>query len=79
MSESPEREIMIWYFGAPSKLLPILLYKFTRQGRDSQRRSFAWLCTQVPVHAMEMPGRRYDIGDINSYQEVQDSYHGIVN
>ena len=48
-------------------------------GTDAPGSYFAWLCTQVPVHAMEMPGRRYDIGDINSYQEVQDSYHGIVN
>ncbi|MBP5300351.1 MAG: NTP transferase domain-containing protein, partial [Victivallales bacterium] len=37
----------------------------------------AWLCRQCAVHAMEMPGRRYDIGNLASYQEVQSNYHGI--
>lgn len=31
----------------------------------------AWLCKQTEVHAYEMPGKRYDIGDIKSYEEVQ--------
>ena len=37
----------------------------------------AWLCQRTPVHAMEMPGRRYDIGNLASYQEVQQNYKGI--
>ncbi len=44
---------------------------------DAPGSFIAWLCQQVPVHAMEMPGRRYDIGNLASYQEVQKNYHGI--
>jgi glucose-1-phosphate thymidylyltransferase len=33
---------------------------------------------EVPVHAMEMPGRRYDIGNLESYKAVQEEYKGIV-
>lgn len=31
----------------------------------------AWLSTQTPVHAWVMPGRRYDVGDLKSYEAVQ--------
>ena len=37
----------------------------------------AWLCKQVPVHAMEMPGVRYDIGNLESYEKVQKEYRRI--
>jgi len=48
-------------------------------GTDAPGSYIAWLCTQVPVHAMEMPGRRYDIGNLQSYDEVQRSFVGIVH
>ena len=37
----------------------------------------AWLCDNSDVYAMEMPGKRYDIGNIESYQKVQEEYKGI--
>ena len=37
----------------------------------------AWLCTVTTVHAMEMPGKRYDIGNLESYEQTQRDYHGI--
>lgn len=46
-------------------------------GTDAPGSYIAWLCTQTPVHAMEMPGKRYDIGNLESYQTVQKEYHGI--
>lgn len=46
-------------------------------GVDAPGSYIAWLCTQTPVHAMEMPGRRYDIGNLESYEKVQKEYHGI--
>lgn len=46
-------------------------------GTDAPGSYIAWLCTQTTVHAMEMPGRRYDIGNLQSYEEVQRTYHGI--
>lgn len=38
----------------------------------------AWLAARKPVHAMEMPGSRYDIGNLESYRLVQTAYHGIT-
>ena len=28
---------------------------------------------------MEMPGKRYDIGNLESYEKVKKEYHGIVD
>lgn len=46
-------------------------------GVDAPGSYIAWLCTQTPVHAMEMPGKRYDIGNLESYERVQKEYQGI--
>lgn len=46
-------------------------------GTDAPGSYIAWLCTQTPVHAMEMPGSRYDIGNLESYETVQKEYKGI--
>ena len=46
-------------------------------GTDAPGSYIAWLCTQTPVHSMEMPGSRYDIGNLESYQQVQETYKGI--
>ena len=46
-------------------------------GVDAPGSFLAWLCGQSPVHSMEMPGRRYDIGNLQSYQEVCRTYRGI--
>lgn len=46
-------------------------------GVDAPGSFIAWLASVSPVYAMEMPGRRYDIGDIKSYEEVQKNYRGI--
>lgn len=46
-------------------------------GTDAPGSYIAWLCTQRDVHAMEMPGRRYDIGNLESYKKVQKEYKGI--
>lgn len=46
-------------------------------GTDAPGSYIAWLCTQAPVHAMEMPGKRYDIGNLESYEMVKKEYKGI--
>ena len=38
----------------------------------------AWLAARTPVHAMEMPGHRYDIGNLESYKQVSATYKGIT-
>ena len=40
-------------------------------GTDAPGSFIAWLCRQKPVYAWEMPGRRYDIGNLESYEEVK--------
>ncbi len=47
-------------------------------GTDAPGSYIAWLCTKVPVHAMEMPGKRYDIGNLASYEKVKSEYKGIT-
>ena len=46
-------------------------------GVDAPGSFIAWLCTQTTVHAYEMPGRRFDIGNLESYRLVQETYRGI--
>ncbi|MBO5933726.1 MAG: nucleotidyltransferase family protein [Bacteroidaceae bacterium] len=47
-------------------------------GIDAPGSFIAWLATQITVYAMEMPGSRYDIGNLESYNEVSSIYKGIV-
>ena len=46
-------------------------------GTDAPGSYIAWLCTQSDVYAMEMPGSRYDIGNLESYEKVKREYKGI--
>ncbi len=46
-------------------------------GVDAPGSFIAWLSSQTTVHAMEMPGKRYDIGNLESYNKVQEEYKGI--
>ena len=47
-------------------------------GTDAPGSYVSWLCTQTTVHAMEMPGKRYDIGNLESYEKVKAEYKGIL-
>ena len=46
-------------------------------GADAPGSFLAWVAGRLPVYAMEMPGRRYDIGDPESYEQVKKEYRGI--
>jgi len=46
-------------------------------GTDAPGSYIAWLCKETAVHAMEMPGKRYDIGNLESYENVKNTYKGI--
>jgi glucose-1-phosphate thymidylyltransferase len=46
-------------------------------GVDAPGSYIAWLCKQTNVYAMKMPGKRYDIGNLESYENVQKEYKGI--
>ena len=43
-------------------------------GTDAPGSLVAWLSSKVPVHAMEMPGKRFDIGDLKSYEAVKEIF-----
>lgn len=47
-------------------------------GTDAPGSYVAWLCQQIPVHAMEMPGKRFDIGNLESYNKMKEEYNGII-
>jgi len=46
-------------------------------GYDAPGSFAAWLSAQTPMHAYVMPGKRYDIGDMKSYEAVQAEYKGF--
>ena len=47
-------------------------------GTDAPGSYIAWLCTQTPVFAMEMPGKRFDVGNLESYNKIKEEYRGIA-
>lgn len=47
-------------------------------GTDAPGSYIAWLCKQTPVHAMEMPGQRFDVGNLESYEKIKKEYGGIT-
>ena len=36
-----------------------------------------WVSKRFTSYAMEMPGKRFDVGDIASYEQVRREYRGI--
>ena len=47
-------------------------------GFDAPGSFIAWLCEKSPVYAMEMPGDRYDVGNLESYHKIRIEYRGIT-
>ena len=47
-------------------------------GVDAPGSFISWLCNMSPVHAMEMSGNRYDIGTVESYENVKRTYKGFM-
>ncbi len=45
-------------------------------GTDAPGAYAAWLSARTEVHAMLMPGSRYDIGNLESYKRVCETYEG---
>ena len=46
-------------------------------GVDAPGSFVSWLCNRRAVYAMEMPGKRYDIGNLESYENVKMDYKGL--
>lgn len=47
-------------------------------GTDAPGSLVAWMCRHTAVHSMEMPGSRFDIGNLESYEKAQQLYQGIT-
>ena len=47
-------------------------------GTDAPGSLAAWMCKHSIMHSMLMPGNRYDIGSLESYQLAQNHYIGIT-
>ncbi len=45
--------------------------------RDAPGSYVAWLAKRAPVHAMRMPGRRFDIGTLESYHKASLEYEKL--
>ena len=82
MTEKPENPQSNWC------VPPFYIYKksdipFVRKAIDSGCKTdapgsfVAWLSSQTTVHAMEMPGKRFDVGNLESYNFVKETYEGI--
>ena len=47
-------------------------------GYDAPGSFAAWLCGETVVHAMQMPGHRFDVGNLESYNLINSTYQGIT-
>lgn len=47
-------------------------------GTDAPGSYIAWLCQKTTVHAMPMPGKRYDVGNLESYNQINSTYEGFL-
>ena len=45
-------------------------------GTDAPGSLVAWMYKKSPMHSMIMPGKRYDIGNLESYQSIKNMYKG---
>jgi glucose-1-phosphate thymidylyltransferase len=38
-----------------------------------------WMCRSVPFYSMTMPGKRYDVGNLEGYRKICEEYQGITS
>ena len=47
-------------------------------GVDAPGSLVAWMCKHSPMHSMVMLGKRYDIGNLESYYQIKEAYKGPI-
>ena len=82
MEEKPAEPKSEWccppFYFYPRKDVPLIAEGIgSGCGTDAPGSLVAWMCGRVPVHAMVMPGRRYDIGTLESYNAVCETFPNI--
>lgn len=80
MQEKPREPRSNWAV-PPFYIYPHKDLKYVMEGIDSESCSIdapgsfiAWFCQKADVYAYLMPGKRYDIGNIDSYNYIQNIY-----
>lgn len=79
MQEKPEEPKSTWccppFYFIVKKDVPLVSDGIASGcGTDAPGSFIAWLYKKVPVHAMKMPGKRYDIGTLENYEQVKENY-----
>ena len=83
MAEKPEEPVSNWC--CP----PFYIYKAADIARigealsdgcgfDAPGSLVSWLCKKTEIYAFEMPGKRYDIGNVENYTKIKNEYKGIT-
>ena len=84
MQEKPKEPKSTWccppFYYIVKKDVP-LVSKGIEAGRgtDAPGSFIAWLYKKVNVYAMRMPGKRYDIGTLDSYNQIKEEYQGRIS
>lgn len=80
MQEKPAKPQSHWavppFYIYPRSELEYILEGIASEecGTDAPGSFIMWFCKKAAVYAYLMPGKRYDIGDITSYREIQETY-----
>lgn len=82
MEEKPEKPESTWccppFYYIVRKDVPLVAKGIVVGcGTDALGSFMAWLYKQVPVHAMEMPGNRYDVDTLEGYEQIKTFYSGL--
>lgn len=82
MEEKPENPKSHWvsppfYYFTEDDVLKVGNAITEGCGVDAPGSFISWLSSKTNVYAMPMPGRRYDIGNLESYDKVKKEYKGI--
>ena len=84
MQEKPKEPKSTWcyppFYFIVKKDVPMVAKSIAAGcGTDAPGSFIAWLYKKVSVYSMRMPGKRYDIGTLESYEQIKQEYQGIVN
>ena len=80
MQEKPQEPLSSWavppFYIYPQSDLHYILEAIASNacGTDAPGSFIAWLCQKAVIHAYPMPGKRFDIGNMESYLEIQKNY-----
>ena len=80
MQEKPRNPRSNWavppFYIYPRRDLKYILESITSEacGTDSPGSFIAWFCQKAEIYAYLMPGNRYDIGNMESYEKIQSMY-----